>query len=434
MPLPKKRVYFPQLSDVTKFQRQFTQNTQDIIALRNALNAGVGTVVAGGGPAIENIYADVATMFADQTNQTAQSFQRVDDASGDIAVTTGYAYYEYLGTVVGDITDYKLVVSEESLGVIAGSTTPTTTLGDMIVRGAVEDKRLPKGATSDVLVMGADEPEWQTPSTVPVLRLSHSAIINLQIAEGSTEVLPWDTQDAIDTDTYIHDTVTNNSRIYVNVSGIYLIKWDVFAVSAGANRLSWESRLRIDGVAQDIGRRKNYSRGSLYGSGINAEQNIEVSLTAGQYIEATIYVQDAEQTSAVNSIAASQNLVVKKIDGLGGTKGDKGDTGVPGGIPSTLTISSDELDAGNYLGNIYNEEAPYVYSGTISFINLASKGFGVLRITTAGETNFPLIDANGGLNTQVSGDSFQADYIYEMLFRVIGTTKVEYGFIGLYPS
>jgi len=56
---------------------------------------------------VENEYADVAALLADQGNQTLNEFQYVIDASADPDVDSGFAYYKYLGTTVGDLTDYE---------------------------------------------------------------------------------------------------------------------------------------------------------------------------------------------------------------------------------------------------------------------------------------------------------------------------------------
>lgn len=65
------------------------------------------------GATIENYY-DALTgangMFPDVANQTSGRIQFVLDASPDV---TGYAYYEYLGTANGDLTDYRRLSEEE---------------------------------------------------------------------------------------------------------------------------------------------------------------------------------------------------------------------------------------------------------------------------------------------------------------------------------
>jgi hypothetical protein len=56
---------------------------------------------------VENEYADIATMLADQANQTEGYFQYVTDASADPGVTSGDAYYEKLASTTATLaTDY----------------------------------------------------------------------------------------------------------------------------------------------------------------------------------------------------------------------------------------------------------------------------------------------------------------------------------------
>lgn len=68
--------------------------------------------------AVHKIYADWATCVADQANQLSQNLYRVDDASGHPTVDSGYAYFEYLGTTVGDDTDYRKLSEEESMDLL----------------------------------------------------------------------------------------------------------------------------------------------------------------------------------------------------------------------------------------------------------------------------------------------------------------------------
>jgi len=64
----------------------------------------------GGGPAIENRFSNITdlTSTASQSLQTDKGLQFVLDASADPDISTGYAYYEYLGTTNEDLTDYRL--------------------------------------------------------------------------------------------------------------------------------------------------------------------------------------------------------------------------------------------------------------------------------------------------------------------------------------
>jgi hypothetical protein len=56
-------------------------------------------------------------MLADQAAQEAKMIYPVTDASGDASVTSGYAYYEYLGVANGVIGDYRKLSEEESMDI-----------------------------------------------------------------------------------------------------------------------------------------------------------------------------------------------------------------------------------------------------------------------------------------------------------------------------
>jgi hypothetical protein len=83
--------------------------------LNNALNNNAS---------VQNSYSvppnnTIATMVADQDNQTSGNFQYVGDASADGTVTVGYAYYEYLGTTNASLADYRKLSDSEIIGLIA---------------------------------------------------------------------------------------------------------------------------------------------------------------------------------------------------------------------------------------------------------------------------------------------------------------------------
>jgi len=80
----------------------------------------------GGGSSVQNRYTTIALMISGQTNQTDKSIQFVSDATGDTSVTAGYAYYEYLGTILGTIADYRKLSEQESMNVSGGGTTVTS--------------------------------------------------------------------------------------------------------------------------------------------------------------------------------------------------------------------------------------------------------------------------------------------------------------------
>lgn len=75
---------------------------------------------ANSSDAVENSYLSITAMFADQVSQNSGNFQFVADATLDPTVTSGSAYYEYLGTTNGDLTDYRKLSDSESDLIIAG--------------------------------------------------------------------------------------------------------------------------------------------------------------------------------------------------------------------------------------------------------------------------------------------------------------------------
>lgn len=85
------------------------------------------------GKSVENRYPDIPALLADQANQTTGNFQSVVDASADPTVANGYAYYEYLGTTLGTLADYRKLSEEESMDLIQlelGETEFTAHRGD----------------------------------------------------------------------------------------------------------------------------------------------------------------------------------------------------------------------------------------------------------------------------------------------------------------
>lgn len=63
---------------------------------------------------VENTYSDIATMLADQSNQTTNYFNYVIDASADPNVLAGDAYYEKLTSSTTTLsTDYRLLSDTE---------------------------------------------------------------------------------------------------------------------------------------------------------------------------------------------------------------------------------------------------------------------------------------------------------------------------------
>ena len=70
---------------------------------------------------VETVYANNVAMIAGQGTQTNNAIVFSADASDDGLVESGYAYYHYLGTIVGNITDYRLLNKQELLSFSGGN-------------------------------------------------------------------------------------------------------------------------------------------------------------------------------------------------------------------------------------------------------------------------------------------------------------------------
>ncbi len=89
-------------------------------------------------------YADIAAMITDQANQTVGKIQHVIDASGDVTVNAGFAYYEYLGPATASLQNYRKLSNEES-DLLQNNTSFATfktavvseALGEMVISGGL---------------------------------------------------------------------------------------------------------------------------------------------------------------------------------------------------------------------------------------------------------------------------------------------------------
>lgn len=106
-----------------------------------------GTVSAG---AIRSlIFAGILTLTHDATSLILPTGANITTAAGDVAIM------QSLGS-----GNWKCVAYTRANGQSLAATTPTTTRGDLIYRGASADSRLAKGTEGQYLKQGADDPAW----------------------------------------------------------------------------------------------------------------------------------------------------------------------------------------------------------------------------------------------------------------------------------
>ena len=133
----------PHASDVI-FDPYLTLGSNNVQSVIEELKDEVDVISTASSPGVENRYADIAALLADQGNQLDQGIQRVLDASTDATVDSGYAYYEKLTASTSAIGDYRKLTEEESMDVAAEtaaetSFTPYGTIGSTDVQAAIEE-------------------------------------------------------------------------------------------------------------------------------------------------------------------------------------------------------------------------------------------------------------------------------------------------------
>jgi len=88
---------------------------QDAAILQAAKDFSNSLDHSGGGGSPLPPYATMAALYADQVSQTANASYKVTDASAYATVNSGSAWFDYLGTTVGDATDYEKRSESESM-------------------------------------------------------------------------------------------------------------------------------------------------------------------------------------------------------------------------------------------------------------------------------------------------------------------------------
>lgn len=87
------------------------------------------SAASGGGPAIDEVYANIAALLADQSNQEENAYYWVTDASTDGTVDSGWAIYRKLSASTGALGDYVKVQEQESLDIVATPDASETVAG-----------------------------------------------------------------------------------------------------------------------------------------------------------------------------------------------------------------------------------------------------------------------------------------------------------------
>lgn len=194
----------------------------------------------------------------------------------------------------------------------AGS--PTTTLGDLIRRGASADERLPIGAAGEVLTVVSGQPAWAAPTGGGGGGLVYSPTndgaavrraANQSISEDTVTAVSFDTEDRDDGNYYTSGSPT---RLTVANAGWYILAGSVIwaASNTGFRRAYW----RVNGTTTHG--LVSVPPVSDSGSTSSQETSAVVYLNAGDYVEliAYKYVNGAPATVDITAKAAIHRLGV----------------------------------------------------------------------------------------------------------------------------
>ena len=138
-----------------------------------------------------------------------------------------------------------------------------------------------------------------------IIRLTNTNSQNVNSA-ATDNLVQWNQQDAIDTDTYTHSTSTNNSRLTVDTTGNYLIGVILSITSAGQRQAS-DVRIRINGSTAVAYRGSTgYIRNANFHDTASLHLSIPISLTAADYIE--VLVDRASSLTGSATLVSGESL------------------------------------------------------------------------------------------------------------------------------
>lgn len=133
---------------------------------------------------------------------------------------------------------------------------------------------------------------------------------NMGGADLTEHIVDWD-------GTAIHtgaDFTAVSTKVQVGTTGRYSLYFNVGITQGGTGRTLYMSGYKINnGTTITRGRQRNYSRGSAYGN-VSVGISTEVDLSADDYIEAVVTVEETDGTYTSNSIVAETELIMRFIE------------------------------------------------------------------------------------------------------------------------
>ena len=160
-----------------------------------------------------------------------------------------------------------------------------------------------------------------TSSDLPAARYTHSLATNINAA-ALDNIIPWDTEDFEDTD-FVHDIVTNNSRVQVVDTAKYLVSGAISVNNTVTNNFRYNGRVkfRVNGTTTLSPRfQPGYIRRNSGQEETSLVFSLVMDLNAGDYFEVLV---DRENTTlgVANMLPGESSLSVVKLQTSGGSGG-----------------------------------------------------------------------------------------------------------------
>jgi hypothetical protein len=137
------------------------------------------------------------------------------------------------------------------------------------------------------------------------------------------------------TDFFTHSNTSNSQRVTIGNNGIYIINVNIGIDNTGAGDINPIASIFLNGVEVTQTRSTTYSGGTAAGNDKNIQIATQALLVAGDYIEVYAWMDQADQTTAVNTIVNATEFSILKAatrgpQGVQGLQGLQGVIGIQG--------------------------------------------------------------------------------------------------------
>lgn len=204
---------------------------------------------SGGGPAIDEKYANIAAMLADQVAQTEDALYFVADASTDATVDSGWALYQKLAATTASLTDYRKLSEEESLDVIFSQPDASPSVKGIAKLYSDLSSSNTDGSVTQAGVKTASDLKKDIANTSPtVVTVSGTLTINSVVGD----LLTLDCGGRDESKFHLVIASTNISIRYTNmpVGALAILTFEV--ITAGNKNIRFEDKASLQNGRQSI--------------------------------------------------------------------------------------------------------------------------------------------------------------------------------------